>query len=344
MNSAQPSASADVRIVGPADAMAMLTAGRTDEARGLLKRSTVTSPRDADAWLGLAALHLVEGRQDQAFAAYLRTANLRPPDRELAEAIVYLALSRSTPDIRIAAERTQLLEPPCREIAEHWQDVAGLFIRGNEPEMARAAAWEAQRLAGTDGCGEAFAGSRSLADVDFEPSSPKTTNAMIDQGYAVVPRVVAGGQLESLRGYSIESPLSTASDTGRTFAANMLEQIPELADIVLQPAVLAALHQWLGPRPLLAPLATTAPELFTDWHTDCAYMPGGGRTFNEGRSALVLTMLIYLQDNRPFIGGGLDVMKGSHRETSETLSGTARTIATRSGDALIFDWGCPAQC
>lgn len=337
MKSAPPVVSADLRFDGPAVATAMLTAGRTDEARGLLERSAATAPRDADAWLGLAALHLTEGRQDQALAAYLRAASLRPPDQDLTEAVVHLSLSKPVPDIPTAAERTHLLEPPCRKVAELWQSIAGNFVRANEPESARAAAWEAQRLSGVDGRDETFADSRRLADVDLEPSSPATANMMAEQGYAVVPRVIAGSQLERFRSHSIANPIHSELDTGRVLTANMLDRIPELVDITLQPAVLAALRQWLGPRPLLAPLATAASGLFTGWHTDCAYMPGGGRTFSEGSSTLVLTMLIYLQDNRPFVGGGLDVMKGSHRQTSATLSGTARTIATRSGDALFFD-------
>ena len=88
--------------------------------------------------------------------------------------------------------------------------------------------------------------------------------------------------------------------------------VPELARIPLNPKVLATLKELLGPRYTLFPNFTMRSGLYTGWHIDAAFNKPQNHLFNK--DFLHVQSVVYLQDNDPAMGGGLDVKPGSHRK------------------------------
>lgn len=178
---------------------------------------------------------------------------------------------------------------------------------------------------------------RRIADVDLVATTSSTPERDLDVGgYVVLTNAVPEAALSKLRAFA-----STISPYAPSAAAdprgyNIMEACPDALDVAVSPEVVGYAERIFGGTPTnLVALSSMIPGLFTSWHTDTAAMTGGGRTYSVGRHTLVVTQLIYLQDNLPFVGGGLDVCPGSHRVETTTIQ--PRTIGTRAGDVLFFD-------
>lgn len=58
---------------------------------------------------------------------------------------------------------------------------------------------------------------------------------------------------------------------------------------------------------------------YKGWHKDTSNLAFSGATFHHEKNFLLLNVIIYLQENTETLGGGLDVIPGSHLENFDEL-------------------------
>ena len=322
---------ASARSIGETVSL-LLADGKVEATRQLVRRHAAEAPDEGEVWMALAASCLSACDDRDALAAYRRAWLLTPDDRDLAEIVAELVLTAPEPDPRAAARASSRLEPERSHLAQIWAQAARRAAECQQGNFARTAAWEAQRLAGPGDTSAAMRFCRQLADVDLDPlTSEPPAQILAERGYAVI-RGADAAQVDELR----RAVLASHGRSSQPLAS-VLPLFPALVDVLLQSAVTEWLRCALGTPYLMVRFANAASHFYTPWHTDSADMSGRGRDFAQGPSTLMLTMLLYLQDNRPFSGGGLSVMPGSHRSPDDFIYGVERVIATRAGDLLIID-------
>ena len=132
----------------------------------------------------------------------------------------------------------------------------------------------------------------------------------LDQdGYFTVQGVLGREQISNLRAVCDRYFRDTGNQImpARDFLA-----IPELAVIPFHPAVVEALKSVLGPEYVTIPEYTMQTERFGGWHTDAQTERHADYLYRP--DYLQIQCGIYLQDNVPGLGGGLDVAPKSHLE------------------------------
>lgn len=165
---------------------------------------------------------------------------------------------------------------------------------------------------------------------------------LIDQGYCVAPAVIDPRKLPELL---LACRRITASDDGWAVPATAICSEPAIADSIFSNTVVEHLAALLGPAPVLLPSITVRKNLYVDWHVDAAFRDGLG---GLGEKTDFLQAAIYLQDNDPITGGGLDVIPQSHKRTlvdgiahtpSRCLDiiGSRHRIHSKAGDLVIWD-------
>lgn len=131
--------------------------------------------------------------------------------------------------------------------------------------------------------------------------------------------------------------------------ASRLISIPELAAIPFDVETISLLGRLLGGQVTYYPNYVARLNRFTEWHVDNGFLPA----YHAEADHLYdpefrhLQCVIYLQDNEPGYGGGLDVVPGSHlwaergiEPTEDALFaafGQPVEVGTRAGDLLVFD-------
>ncbi|MFE9427519.1 phytanoyl-CoA dioxygenase family protein [Kitasatospora sp. NPDC006697] len=126
-----------------------------------------------------------------------------------------------------------------------------------------------------------------------------------------------------------------------------------LAGIVLRERVVAAVKELLGDdEPVLYPNCTARKNVYVPWHVDATFVgPTAGYVWEPGFAHLQCGL--YLQDNDPAAGGGIDVVRASHlmsfdgygtREPefdipARTLGESAlrERVDTRAGDLVVWN-------
>lgn len=161
-------------------------------------------------------------------------------------------------------------------------------------------------------------------------------NALIDDGYLVVPGFVAQERIPALRAACDANPMNywTPGDV----LAN-----PELSEVIFSRRSAEIAHRLLGARAICFPNFTVRRNARTDWHIDNAFIDDLGGTALAPR---FLQCTVYLQENHTDTGGGLDAVKGSHRRhvfdgrqyiPAEVIRFPQRRLASRAGDLVIWD-------
>jgi hypothetical protein len=124
-----------------------------------------------------------------------------------------------------------------------------------------------------------------------------------------------------------------------------------LTGIVLRDRVVEAVRQLVGQRMVLYPNCTARKNVYVPWHVDTTFTGPGTQYAWEPGFAHVQAGL-YLQDNDPIAGGGIDVIRGSHLMTFDgygtilaDFSIAPRTLGTscmreivdtRAGDVVLW--------
>ncbi len=131
--------------------------------------------------------------------------------------------------------------------------------------------------------------------------------------------------------------------------ATELVAITELAELIFSSPVIGALQSLAGQPIAYYPNFVLRLNRFTDWHIDNGFLPGyheqADHIYDPGFQHLQCA--VYLQDNIPGVGGGLDAVSGSHRWAAEGIEpdhailfgryGDGTTIDSRAGDLIAFD-------
>lgn len=166
-------------------------------------------------------------------------------------------------------------------------------------------------------------------------------------GYAVVRDVLSAEQVARVREVC-DGQLLEDADAETEIEATALLQMPEF-DFMFDERLLRALFVWLGGTLAYYPNYVARLNRYTGWHIDNGFsprfLPEPSHLYDPGFRHY--QCVVYLQDNVPGCGGGLDVRPGSHawaadagypgddelaRRYPEVVS-----IDSKAGDLIVFD-------
>ena len=166
-------------------------------------------------------------------------------------------------------------------------------------------------------------------------------------GYFLVPRVIDAETVKRLRVVCEEYHDRTGNDV---MPLTDFLAIPELMKLPFLPKVVSALKMQLGDEYVTFPEFTMQTDRFGGWHTDSGNQ--GIVDYVYRPDWMQVQCAIYLQDNDPEHGGGLDVKPGGHREMLSMLDAgnplrklarrashkfrRSHSIPSRAGDLLGF--------
>lgn len=127
-------------------------------------------------------------------------------------------------------------------------------------------------------------------------------------GYAIVPGALDAGEVAAAR----EACHARLQSYGREEMLPLdFLGAPEIWGTIFTPTVAAALRGVLGDDACFYPNLTARKSLYIGWHIDEAFA-GAGKEYVWEPGFAHLQGAIYLQDNDPETGGGIDVVPGSH--------------------------------
>lgn len=169
----------------------------------------------------------------------------------------------------------------------------------------------------------------------------KFQSDLIEQGYCVVPNVIAKSQISRLRDLN----LNLFDQSGLiTLKPNDFLKNPEVSDILFSSEIVHAISTVVGEKFCIYPDFTIRKSLYIPWHTDTSYLSSSDTDSHEESD--MVQMSIYLQDNDLASGGGLEIIPGSHRYknlnrkdllTNEIDFGLAKLMPSMAGDLVFWD-------
>lgn len=169
-----------------------------------------------------------------------------------------------------------------------------------------------------------------------------------DQGYTVIRGVLDADEVRRAR--AICARHLTGGDAEEMFTSDFLDD-DFLTDVVLRERVVEAARRLLGPRVVLYPNATARRNSYVPWHVDSTFIgPDAQHVWTPG--FVHVQGGLYLQDNDPSCGGGIDVITSSHlmsfdgygrfsadfgvADRTLARSSLRRTVDTRAGDLILW--------
>lgn len=188
-------------------------------------------------------------------------------------------------------------------------------------------------------------------------------------GFVVLRNVLGEAQVDALR-----SELTRIFDAPSTYPGDInehtnykrayfdpLNRYASLTGLPFQPALVAALRELLGDDFLFLPEAAIHDRGYGGWHKDTTSQEVAGLRFHREADFRIVQCALYLQENHPLYGGGIDVIVGSHRNRDRIVPQSkvwpislvsralyklkslddnrrGRTVSTAAGDVVIFDY------
>lgn len=127
-------------------------------------------------------------------------------------------------------------------------------------------------------------------------------------GFVIVPEVLTKTEVETTR----QACRVHLQEIGRQemLPADFLAA-PDIWGAILRPQMAEAVHAIVGDGAVLYPNLTVRKSLYIGWHVDEAFA-GANREYVWAPGFAHLQGAIYLQDNAAEVGGGIDVVPGSH--------------------------------
>jgi ectoine hydroxylase-related dioxygenase (phytanoyl-CoA dioxygenase family) len=169
------------------------------------------------------------------------------------------------------------------------------------------------------------------------------------RGYAILRGVLNADEVARARALCAEYLTGTGSQEMMTgdFLADRF-----LAGIALREQVVRAAAELLGDRLVLYPNCTARKNVYVPWHVDATFVgPTAAYVWEPGFAHAQCGL--YLQDNDPVVGGGIDVVRASHLMSFDGYGTTepqfeipARTLGesdlrervdTRAGDVVVWN-------
>ncbi|MFH8984385.1 phytanoyl-CoA dioxygenase family protein [Streptomyces varsoviensis] len=166
---------------------------------------------------------------------------------------------------------------------------------------------------------------------------------LAEEGYCVIENYLAPDTVRSLRSVS-EKILWQG--VGGTMPPSLFLESPELKAALFSEKfyeMVADLNNKVGPL-LLYPNFTIRKGLVVGWHIDDRML--SVPVNKPGDFPAILMFNIYLQDNDPLKGGGMDIVQSSPLRSREEREDLVRhheytrhnTVMNKAGDLVIFDY------
>lgn len=173
-------------------------------------------------------------------------------------------------------------------------------------------------------------------------------------GFVIVPDVLTKQQVAEMRAtlrkiFEAPSKLDGDSDPpwdgvswerGQigTIRSDVCARHPELRWLLAHEPIVSALRSLLGDDFLYLPEMSAHWRGFGEWHKDTTSQERAGKRFHWDADYLMVEAALYMQDNDPRYGGGLDVIPGSH-EQPDTYVGHTSTDVLNKAKNKLKQWG-----
>ncbi|MGH3410874.1 MAG: phytanoyl-CoA dioxygenase family protein [Streptosporangiaceae bacterium] len=168
-----------------------------------------------------------------------------------------------------------------------------------------------------------------------------------ENGYILVRNVMSAGQVKRVRAIC-DSYLLPDAGAENEIEATVLLQMPEM-NLIFDDRVIQALTVWLGGSLAYYPNYVARLNRRTQWHIDNGfspkYLPDASHLYDP--QFRHVQCVVYLQDNLPGAGGGLDIRPGSHKWAAagdfpdddylKRSYPDVVTIDSTAGDLIVFD-------
>jgi hypothetical protein len=171
-------------------------------------------------------------------------------------------------------------------------------------------------------------------------SSLSLADEIEKRGYAIVPALFSSAEVQQMRReiYSLfRSKVASYTNLGKVQNNAPLE-VDTISWLYIHPAVLRTFQEALRTNEIVfTGVCDLHMNRLSGWHKDTGDSLGGyftGDYYNSPDSR-VYKMAIYLQDHNAN-DAGLSVREASHH-TPDTNFGEERYLATKAGDAIMFD-------
>ncbi len=189
-------------------------------------------------------------------------------------------------------------------------------------------------------------------------SAEEFAESVRTHGFALLRQAIDGDTVERVRQICDQHLHTHDQDAENEIEASKLLAEPTLAGVIFNSTVTAALTHALGGTLTYYPNYVVRLNRFTTWHVDNGFLPQyhGEPDHLYDPDFRHLQAVVYLQDNEPGAGGGLDVVAGSHNWARDGVVpeigsaatgpdhsplfdryGTGSAVDSRAGDLLVFD-------
>jgi hypothetical protein len=149
------------------------------------------------------------------------------------------------------------------------------------------------------------------------------------QGYVVCPSILNAEEVQKARSIiaklfdeksNLEGNLNRTSEEGGSVYVDIFSRYKELQWILFNNKFISALSSTLGEDFIILPDMAMHDSQYGGWHKDTTSQEKHKHKWHYDVDFNVVTTAIYLQDNTPQYGGGLDVIPGSHKETKDIFA------------------------
>ncbi|MEU1419893.1 phytanoyl-CoA dioxygenase family protein [Kitasatospora sp. NPDC005751] len=190
----------------------------------------------------------------------------------------------------------------------------------------------------------------ACAEVSAQVSAQVSAEDFARRGYVILRGVLDAPEVERAR--ALCSGYLTGTGSQEMLTSDFLAD-DFLAGIVLRERVVRAAKELLGEdHPVLYPNCTARKNVYVPWHVDATFVgPTASYVWEPGFAHVQCGL--YLQDNDPVGGGGIDVVRASHLMSFDGYGTTeaefdipARTVGesdlrervdTRAGDVVMWN-------
>jgi hypothetical protein len=168
---------------------------------------------------------------------------------------------------------------------------------------------------------------------------------LLNLGFTVVPGLIDLGRCAALRETLDREFQEDDTAEGLAMVPSRMLRLPLVRDVPFRPEVVEVLGGLLGGQYIVYPNFTTRRNLYVPWHVDVAFRGDNG---GHSERPSFLQCAVYLQPNDKVVGGGIDVVPGSHKrvKVNDTYYAPAsalevfarrQLVASAPGDLVIFD-------
>lgn len=138
---------------------------------------------------------------------------------------------------------------------------------------------------------------------------PKYKEQLHTNGFCVIPDIISQDLVQQLR----NKYLYQLSNDKRMLTAQDILDNSDLYNVLFSEDVINIISNILGSSYCIYPDFTLRRSVYVAWHVDVPYLSQAEA--NSDICANMLQVSLYLQDNTPENGGGLDAISGSHHYT-----------------------------